>query len=308
VTTRAERDRTQLSALLESDRPIACVVQGGGMRGTYSIAALAEFERLGYTNRFSTVYGASAGALNGAYFLAGQAAEGVGIYVDHLSTGRFINFARRRVIDIDYLIDDVLTLRVPLNQEAVLASRTDLLVYLTNAVTGGVERFSMRDRQAPLMELLRATAALPLVYGKEVTINSTKYVDGGFVDQVPLLDALADGCRNIVVILTRPPRFRMRDASPLMRWVLRSAASLSGHSAGVVRLIGTDCGPMNKVMAILSGEPHDMPANVWVIAPPDDEQIVSRLTSDRARLQDTARKAQVHVQNALSAAPVMTGG
>jgi len=35
---------------------MAWVVQGDGMRGTYSIAALAEIEQLGYTQRFGSVY------------------------------------------------------------------------------------------------------------------------------------------------------------------------------------------------------------------------------------------------------------
>jgi predicted patatin/cPLA2 family phospholipase len=297
-----------LAELLESDLPVSCVVQGGGMRGTYSIAALAELERMGYTNRFTSIYGSSAGALNGAYFLAGQAAEGVRIYVDHLSNRRFISFARLPLIDIDYLIDDVLMHQVPLNQRAVVESGTDLFVYVTQARTAGVVRFNARDRSAPLMELLRATAAMPLAFGREVPINGERYVDGGVIDQVPLIDALTDGCRHIVVILTRPLSFRFRPASPATRWILRRAATWRGHSAAIVRIIGTECGPLNRVMAILAGEAPDVPARIWVVAPPAGERIASRLTSDKRLLEDTARKAALHVGEALRKSPCHDGG
>ena len=54
----------------EDGRKTALVLQEGGMRGTYSMAALMAFEELGMSNVFGHVLGASAGAINGAYFLA----------------------------------------------------------------------------------------------------------------------------------------------------------------------------------------------------------------------------------------------
>ena len=57
--------------------PIGLVVQGGGMRGVYSMAVLAAFEEMGWTRCFDHVAGASAGAMNGAHFITGQAGYGV---------------------------------------------------------------------------------------------------------------------------------------------------------------------------------------------------------------------------------------
>ena len=57
--------------------PLGLVVQGGGMRGVYSMAVLAAFEEMGWTRCFDHVAGASAGAMNGAHFITGQARYGV---------------------------------------------------------------------------------------------------------------------------------------------------------------------------------------------------------------------------------------
>src|SRR6476659_5239400 len=58
----------------ERDVPrLGLVVQGGGMRGVYSMAVLAAFEEMGWTRCFDHVAGASAGAMNGAPFITGKA-------------------------------------------------------------------------------------------------------------------------------------------------------------------------------------------------------------------------------------------
>jgi predicted acylesterase/phospholipase RssA len=88
--------------------PIGLVVQGGGMRGVYSMAALAAFEEMGWTRCFDHVAGASAGAMNGAHFITGQAGYGVETYIDHLSNRKFIDFLRlKKLVDLDYMIDDL---------------------------------------------------------------------------------------------------------------------------------------------------------------------------------------------------------
>ena len=61
------------------------VVQGGGMRGVYSMGALAALEEMGFGECFDHVAGSSAGALNGAYFITGQASYGVETYIHYLS-------------------------------------------------------------------------------------------------------------------------------------------------------------------------------------------------------------------------------
>jgi predicted acylesterase/phospholipase RssA len=55
------------------DFNIALAIEGGAMRGVVSAGMLAGLEYLTRLPIFDAVYGTSAGAINGAYFLAGQA-------------------------------------------------------------------------------------------------------------------------------------------------------------------------------------------------------------------------------------------
>ena len=56
------------------------------MRGAVNGGALQVLHQLGLRDAFDAVYGASAGALNAAFFLSGQL-DGVSIYHDYLCTG-----------------------------------------------------------------------------------------------------------------------------------------------------------------------------------------------------------------------------
>lgn len=296
-----------LAQMLASGASLACVVQGGGMRGAYSMAVLAELEAMGHTDRFSAIYGSSAGALNAAYFLASRAGQGLGMYLDQPGGRRFINPARiRPIIDIDYLVDDMLLRHGPLDGSAVLDSPTDLVVFATNATTGEGQRFHAKDRRVPLTELFRATAAVPIVFGREVEIDGERYCDGGLFDQVPLREALDDGCENILVILTRPLDHVVTRVTLAERWFMRTLARFVGHSPGVVRLLGSERERMRWVMAVVSGK-DAVPANVWVIAPVDGAVPASRLTRSKRRLRRTAEGARTDTRAALARGPVTTG-
>src|SRR5437868_15405392 len=95
--------RKQNRAVMD-DRKIGLIVEGGAMRGVISCAALQALEELGMTAAFDEVYGASAGAVNAAYFLAGQAAYATSIYYQKINNTRFIRrIWHRQVVDLDEL-------------------------------------------------------------------------------------------------------------------------------------------------------------------------------------------------------------
>src|SRR5262245_43820865 len=120
--------------------PLGLVVQGGGMRGVYSMAVLAAFEEMGWTRCFDHVAGASAGAMNGAHFITGQARYGVETYIDYLSNQKFIDFFRlRKLVDMDYLIDDLVRHERPFNLAALLEGSTELHIALVDAEDASVD-------------------------------------------------------------------------------------------------------------------------------------------------------------------------
>src|SRR5215470_2607655 len=90
-------------------RKACLIVEGGAMRGVISCAALMALEDLGMTDVFDDVYGASAGAVNAAYFLAGQAAYATSIYYQKINNTRFLRRVwHRKIVDIDDLFETII--------------------------------------------------------------------------------------------------------------------------------------------------------------------------------------------------------
>ena len=102
------------------------------MRGVVSGGMATGLEALGLRDAFDVVYGSSAGACAGAYFLAGQARAGARLYYEAVNNRRFINllrgFQRRAIVDLDFLFDEVLTRQLPLDFEAIQQSGVELVV------------------------------------------------------------------------------------------------------------------------------------------------------------------------------------
>jgi predicted patatin/cPLA2 family phospholipase len=191
------------------DRKIALIVEGGAMRGVFSSGANIGIESLGLLHAFDEVYGCSAGAINAAYLLAGQAAFGTRIYFEDINNTRFINLWRgpNRVIDLDYLFHDVIARRKRLDLAKIDAQSCCLLVSLTDAVTGRGILVDYRPGKYPLLDVIRASATHPLLSERWMRIGEGKYFDGGFADSLPVQAAIDRGCTDILALLTRPPDY-----------------------------------------------------------------------------------------------------
>ena len=182
---------------------VALVVEGGCMRGIISAGAVTALDQLGLAQRFDAVYGVSAGALNAAYMLAGQAAMGTSIYFEDLPAARFVS--RRRMlaggpaIALDYLIDEVIAHRKRLDVGALAAAAPEFHMLATC-----LEHQALHRPHGPLLEQLRAVARVPLLAGPPVRLNGCRLYDGGLLSPLPVDRALRDGATHVVVLRTRP--------------------------------------------------------------------------------------------------------
>jgi predicted patatin/cPLA2 family phospholipase len=182
---------------------VALVVEGGCMRGVIAAGAVTALDHLDLAQRFDAVYGVSAGALNAAYMLAGQAAMGTSIYFEDLPAARFVSRARiltgRRPMALDYTIDEIVGYRKRLDVAAVRAAAPEFHVLATC-----LEHRSLHRPHGLLVEQLRAAARVPLLAGPPVHLNGCRLYDGGLLDPLPVDLALQDGATHVVVLRTRP--------------------------------------------------------------------------------------------------------
>jgi predicted patatin/cPLA2 family phospholipase len=186
---------------------IALAVEGGAMRGVISAGMVWALEDLGCTAAFDAVYGASAGAINAAYFLAGQAGIGTTIYFEDINNRSFIDLSRpligRPIVNLGFLLDDVARHRKHLDTDRILGAGTPLSVLATDvdsrrSVTLG--DFGSADR---LFGALRAGATMPVIAGGPFEYGGRRLLDASLSEPIPLPTAESNGHTHIVALLTR---------------------------------------------------------------------------------------------------------
>ena len=178
------------------------------MRGVVSAGMVSALEELGLVNAFDAVYGSSAGAVNAAYFLAGQARMGTAIYYEDINTHHFIDlwrmFRGRPIVNLGFLLDEVSVKRKVLDTARVLASSTPLAVLATDADTAEAAVFRDFRDGADLLMAMRAGSTMPVTAGHPCEYRGRRYFDASLAEPIPVPSAEAAGHSHILVLLTRP--------------------------------------------------------------------------------------------------------
>jgi predicted patatin/cPLA2 family phospholipase len=187
---------------------VGVAVEGGGLRGVVSAAMLTALEDLGYADAFDDVYACSSGAVNGAYFINRQTWFPLSIYFDDLTTGEFLDFRRllrwQGPMNLDYVFEEVLVRRKPLDYAAIIACRQRLHITITDV--DALEPLDVSDFESPddLRSALQASAWLPLAIRGTATFRGGRAIDGGVLRFHPFRAAIADGCTHVLSLSTRP--------------------------------------------------------------------------------------------------------
>ncbi len=147
---------------------IALVIEGGGMRGILSGGMALALAELGLVPAFDAIYGASAGAITGAWLLSrpeGLLGWSEPAYVRTLIR-RTAPLRGRPLADVRALIEDLYQTTFPMDFAAVLASPVEFHPLATDAATGqSTDLYPFIGNEAELRLALRASAALPLLAG-----------------------------------------------------------------------------------------------------------------------------------------------
>jgi|HubBroStandDraft_6_1064221.scaffolds.fasta_scaffold42265_2 predicted patatin/cPLA2 family phospholipase len=288
IRARAERRR---AGNFEPDgHKIGLVVEGGGLRGVCTAGGVVALEHLGFTDLFDDVYGTSAGAMNGAYFLAGQAAFGLRIYYEDMVSREVVNPWRFwRILDVERLFQRAVQGDKALDLEAVLAARSRLHITMIDAAAGARTQVETSALAGPteLLQALKAATAIPVLYNRRVDVGGRPCMDAGILSPVPIEEALADRCTAVLVLLSRPADFRRPAAGRVSRWFFnrlcaRGSLPLARAYAGQYLLDA-------RLRDLALGRSESPPPAVSLATIcTDAAYTVERLTTDARRLQAAA--------------------
>jgi len=187
---------------------LGLAIEGGGMRGVVSAGMVLALEQLNMLDVFDAVYGSSAGSINGAFFLARQAAFGTTIYYQDINNNKFINLARfltgEPVMSLEFLLRDIMINVKPLNTGAVLASPIPLHVLMSSTSRCELVDVSEFQDGDDLLLALNASTRIPIIAGPPIDFRGEPYLDASLFSSIPVDTAIADGCTHVLALLTRP--------------------------------------------------------------------------------------------------------
>jgi len=189
------------------------VLEGGGMRGAYTAGVLDYLMRNNV--KFPYVIGVSAGANNGANYVADQRERNKKVFVDMVTDERYLGLKNLikdgNYFGMDFLFKELPNELVPFDYNTFGNSPITFKVVVTKCRNAQTEYFD-KDNFDPKFfgeNILRASSSIP-VLTKPVKINGEYYFDGGITDPIPLEKAIKDGYENNVVILTKHKGFRLK--------------------------------------------------------------------------------------------------
>jgi len=218
----------KLEASLPGERKdnfrVALCIEGGGMRGSIAAGMTAAIKYLNLENTFDVVYGSSAGAIIGAYFVSRQLPlYGTSVYYEDLCSRDFIrkrqlfyrylqpNSKHVPVLDLDSLIDEVIVYSKPLDWDSFWKNCKvqPLKPVATSLTTLEAKILDNYQSFEELRQCLRASALVPGIAGEPVSIDGDVFADAILHEAIPLRSALREGATHVLVLRTRPQGARI---------------------------------------------------------------------------------------------------
>lgn len=186
--------------MARTKRKLALVMSGGSMRCVYGAGVItALVEKYGETEP-DIMVASSGSVMNGAYHLAGQYRSAIAVWLDVAPSSNFISFGRRKIIDLDSVVDE-LEQHYPLDLKTFAQRKTKFVVAATR-VRDGKTIFLSMPRTKDIYARMRASAAVPVIYGKDVPVGKESYVDGDIGSKIQdlIAEAIRLGADDIIVV------------------------------------------------------------------------------------------------------------
>lgn len=186
---------------------IGVVLEGGGMRGIYTVGVLDAFTKYKFMPDY--LIGVSAGASNGVSYISRQEGRALRTNINYIGDRRYLSWSNYiktgSLFGMDFLYEEIPQKLDPFDYESFFKNPCDFKVGVTNAETGKAEFYgkaSLHDGAT----VLKASSSIPLV-ANPVSYRGNIYFDGGTAAPIPVGEALKDGCDKVIVVLTRDRNF-----------------------------------------------------------------------------------------------------
>lgn len=264
------------------------------MRGVVSSAMADALEARGLTGCFDLVVGTSAGALNGAAFLAGVARGCTENYHDAELIRRYIAPRRlligRAAVDVAFTLDR--------NNEGLDADRhrrtaesaVPLHVLAIDVETARAEVLGDLRTEEELRGALLATSRLPWLGGPPVEFRGQPWLDGGLAVPIPVDEAMALGATHALVLMTRPEGVPRTPAGGLVERVIeRRLRALNPALVDVAR------GRFAVYEDVVDRIARDADGTILGVRLPAGTEPVSQLERDPDTLRAAAAAARARI-------------
>ncbi|MBR5740393.1 MAG: patatin family protein [Firmicutes bacterium] len=183
---------------------------GGGTRGIFGAGV---FDRLMDEGiRPGYFVGVSAGAANGASYLAGQRGRNFVFYNDYNFRKEYMSWENFRrtgsYIGMDYIYSILSNHdgEYPLDYDALAKDPAGFEIVATNALTGRPVYFMKSDLRQDDYDVVKASCSVP-VLNKPYYVGLIPCYDGGLADPIPYKRAFRAGMDRVVVVITKPRDF-----------------------------------------------------------------------------------------------------
>lgn len=208
---------------------VAIITSGGGMKCAYSagvLLALAEEVKYAKPDIFVAASGSVASMF---YFLAEQYEDIRRTWTRYLPSSAAVRYFPIPAINLDYIIDTLFRVNVPLDEKRLAQSPTRWSVPVMDTKTGET-RFIRSDTWFEPYAVMRAAKALPMLYSGHARLGGKVYMDGDISADICdlLMEAASLGAKKIICITNPKQRTQLERALIILnaygsRPVLRKA-------------------------------------------------------------------------------------
>lgn len=200
------------------------VLEGGGMRGLYTVGVLDVLMEHGV--EFDHAVGVSAGAAFGVNIKSRQIGRAIRYNKRFCTDPRYAsmrNLLRTGdLYSIDFAYREVPLKLDPFDTDALRANPMRFTAVCTDIESGEAIYHDIEHGDEEDLDWIRASASVPML-AKPVRLEGRQLLDGGIANSIPVDWMTAQGYDRNVVILTQPAGYRKEPnrLMPLLRVALR---------------------------------------------------------------------------------------